>query len=150
MSSHFIDIAIIFIYDILGRSLYTMNERIKEVRKANKLTQTEFALKLGLSQNFIAQIETNSRTPSDRTISDICRIFSINEKWLRTGVGDMKLQLTKNQEIAQFLNDVMSEDDEDFKKNFVEALANLDEKQWGVLAEIAKKIAKDFVDKNTG
>lgn len=127
-----------------------MNERIKTIRLSCELTQEHFADKLGLSRNFITQLENGTKQPSDRTISDICRIFSINEKWLRTGVGDMKLQLTKNQEIAQFLNDVMSEDDEDFKKNFVEALANLDEKQWGVLAEIAKKIAKDFVDKNKG
>ena len=122
-----------------------MNERIKEIRKLYKLTQTDFASKLGLSQNFITQLETGSKKPSDRTISDICRIFSINEEWLRSGNGKMKLDLTKNQEIAQFLNDVMAEDDEDFKKNFVDVLARLDEKQWESLASIARKLVDDVI-----
>lgn len=122
-----------------------MNDRIKQIRKFYKLTQTDFANKLGLSQNFITQLETGSKKPSDRTISDICRIFSINEKWLRSGEGEMKLELTKNQEIAQFLNDVMAEDDEEFKKNFIEALSNLNEKEWEALASITRKMVDDLI-----
>ena len=125
-----------------------MKERIKEIRKFYKLTQTDFANKLGLSQNFITQLETGSKKPSDRTISDICRIYSINEKWLRSGEGEMRLELTKNQEIAQFLNDVMAEDDEDFKKNFVEVLANLNESQWQALATITRQLVDDLIKKN--
>lgn len=49
------------------------------------MTQTEFASKLTLSQNFIAQVESGKKNPSDRTISDICRIFGINEDWIRYG-----------------------------------------------------------------
>lgn len=124
-----------------------MNGRIKEIRKFYKLTQTDFANKLGLSQNFITQLETGSKKPSDRTIADICRIFSINETWLRSGEGKMKLELTKNQEIAQFLNDVMAEDDEDFRKNFIDVLANLNEKEWEALASITRKIVDDFIKK---
>lgn len=122
-----------------------MNERIKEIRKYHRLTQTDFANKLGLSQNFITQLETGSKKPSDRTISDICRIFSISETWLRSGEGEMKLKLTKNQEIAQFLNDVMAEDDEEFKKNFIEALASLNEKEWEALASITRKMVDDLI-----
>jgi transcriptional regulator with XRE-family HTH domain len=122
-----------------------MNDRIKQIRKFYKLTQTDFANKLGLSQNFITQLETGSKKPSDRTISDICRIFSINENWLRSGEGEMKLELTKNQEIAQFLNDVMAEDDEEFKKNFIEALSNLNEKEWEALASITRKMVDDLI-----
>ena len=66
-----------------------MNERIKEVRKTVGLTQTEFANRIGLSQNFITQLETGSKNPSDRTLSDICREFSVSEQWLRTGKGEM-------------------------------------------------------------
>lgn len=125
-----------------------MNTRIKEIRKSFHLTQDDFSEKIGLSKNFVWMIEKGERTPSDRTISDICRVFSINEKWLRSGEGEMRLELTKNQEIAQFLNDVMAEDDEDFKKNFVEVLANLDEKEWKALASITRKLVDDFIKKN--
>lgn len=124
-----------------------MNERIKEIRKFYKLTQTDFANKLGLSQNFITQLETGAKKPSDRTISDICRIFAINETWLRSGEGKMKLELTKNQEIAQFLNDVMAEDDEDFRKNFIDVLASLNEKEWEALASITRKLVDELIKK---
>lgn len=65
-----------------------MHTRIKELRKILKLTQPEFAQKLNLSGNFIFLIEKGERKPSDRTIADICRIFNVNENWLRTGEGE--------------------------------------------------------------
>lgn len=66
-----------------------MNSRIRELRKLAGLTQADFAEKLRLSQNYIAQIETGKRSPSDRTIDDICRAFGVSKEWLKTGVGDM-------------------------------------------------------------
>lgn len=124
-----------------------MNTRITEIRKSFHLTQDEFAEKIGLSKNFVWMIENGKRIPSDRTIADICRIFSINEDWLRSGEGKMKLELTKNQEIAQFLNDVMAEDDEDFRKNFIDVLASLNEKEWEALASITRKLVDELIKK---
>lgn len=124
-----------------------MNGRIKEIRLAHELTQEQFADKLGLSRNFITQLENGTKQPSERTLSDICRIFSINSEWLRSGKGEMKIELTKNQEIAQFLNDVMAEDDEDFRKNFVEVLASLNEKEWEALASTARKLVDELIKK---
>lgn len=123
-----------------------MNERIKLLRKSLGLTQDDFANKVGLSRNFIAQIEIGTKQPSDRTISDICRVFAINEQWLRTGEGQMHLNLTKNQEIAQFLNDVMEEDDTDFKKKFVNVLAKLDEKEWALVAKMIDSVTKNELE----
>lgn len=72
-----------------------MNNRIKELRTEHlkqktgkKYTQQEFADILGLSQNYIWQIEKGERTPSERTLSDICEKFGVDPTWLRTGVGD--------------------------------------------------------------
>ena len=66
-----------------------MVQRIIEVRKAQNLNQRQFAEKLGLSRSFINQVETGKKNVSDRTITDICRCFHVNEEWLRTGVGQM-------------------------------------------------------------
>ena len=76
-----------------------MKENFKILRKSLKLTQREFAEKLNLSQNFIAQIESGSKIPSDRTIADICRVFSVNESWLRSGSGQM-FNLTEDRTAA--------------------------------------------------
>lgn len=69
----------------------SVNERIRELRKALKLTQLEFAIKIGLSRNFIVQIEAGAKNLSNRTILDICRILNVNEEWLRNGNGVMFL-----------------------------------------------------------
>lgn len=125
-----------------------MNERIKEIRESLHLSRAEFGKILGVSGDVINNLERGRVEITDERIKLICSIMQINEKWLRTGEGDMKLILTKNQEIAQFLNDVMAEDDEDFKKNFIEVLASLDEKEWTVLASITRKLVDDFITNN--
>ena len=67
-----------------------MNERIKYLRKdVLKLSQKDFAEQLNLSENFVWMVEKGNRIPSDRTISDICRIFNVNPNWLRNGVEPM-------------------------------------------------------------
>lgn len=66
-----------------------MNERIKKIRKALDLTQSEFAARLGMKQNTIATYEMGRSNPSTPTINNICKEFRVNEEWLRTGNGDM-------------------------------------------------------------
>ena len=66
-----------------------MNLRIKKIRKALDLTQREFAKKLGMKQNTIATYEMGRCNPSEPAIVSICREFNVNEKWLRTGIGNM-------------------------------------------------------------
>lgn len=66
-----------------------MKDRIRTVRKHYHLTQSEFGARLGAKQTSVANWETGSRTPLDPIISLICREFSVNENWLRTGEGTM-------------------------------------------------------------
>lgn len=66
-----------------------MNERIKELRKVLKLTQQEFANKIHISRGALAVYEIGRNEPIDAVISLICRVFNVNETWLRTGNGKM-------------------------------------------------------------
>lgn len=66
-----------------------MHERLKLLRKQLRLTQQEFADKLGISRGNIAAYEVAKNAPSDAVILLICRYFNVNEEWLRNGVGDM-------------------------------------------------------------
>lgn len=80
-----------------------MNTRIGEVRKSLGLNQQEFASRIGLTRNYVSLIETGGRTPSERTVSDICREFNVNEKWLRTGEGSMSVSKTLHQEMVEIV-----------------------------------------------
>lgn len=66
-----------------------MKDRFKELRKALSLTQQQFSDQLDLSRNYIAQIEMGAKSPSNRTIKDICRTFNVNYDWLAYGTGSM-------------------------------------------------------------
>lgn len=113
----------------------TLSERIGLVIQALGMRKTAFAEKLGVTQAFISRITTGVGRPSDRTISDICRLFNVSEIWLRTGEGEMFSKKSKEEEIGAFLGDVISGND-DFKQAFIATLANLTDSEWQVLQNI--------------
>lgn len=123
-----------------------INERFKDVRKKCGKTQEEWAEILGISRTGIAEIESGRRNVTDKHIKLLCIEpidgNTINETWLRTGDGEMFDPLTRSEIIAQFTGQLMKEEEDSFRRQLVEALALLDEKEWEVLAGIAKKLAK--------
>lgn len=66
-----------------------MNERIKKLRRALDLTQQEFADRVGIKRNTVANYETGRNEPIDTVLALICREFGVNEEWLRSGSGEM-------------------------------------------------------------
>lgn len=121
----------------------TIGERIKEIRKSENLTQQVLADRLGLKRNTIGNYEVNIITPSDRTISDICREFGVNELWLRTGEGEMfKAKSPASDKIMDFASSIARNDDAEFRKRFVAMLADLDPADWELLERMAVKLTK--------
>ena len=119
-----------------------MNERIEAVRKAQGLTQEQFAEKINLSRNYLWMLENGSRVPSDRTIKDICDKFGVREAWLRTGEGEMFVQDTQSEQVAAFLADLTKDDSDTFKKRFIEMLAGLSPADWELLERMAEKLTQ--------
>lgn len=120
----------------------TIGERVKELRKQINLTQQAFADRLNLKRNTVGSYEVNVVEPSDRTISDICREFNVNETWLRTGKGEMFNQITRSEKITAFLTDITADEGDDFKRRFVEMLAELEPEDWKLLERMAEKLQK--------
>lgn len=119
-----------------------MKERIKCIRKKEGLTQTQFGEHIGVKGNTVTNYETGLRTPTDAVIKSICREFNVNETWLRTGEGEMFAPMSRSETIAQFAGELMRDEDESFRRQLIEALAQLDEKEWEVLEGIAKRLTK--------
>ncbi|GHU47269.1 hypothetical protein FACS1894120_5140 [Clostridia bacterium] len=66
-----------------------MNERVKELRNAQGLSQSAFANMLGIKNAAISDIERKKNNLTEANILAICYKFNVNENWLRTGEGEM-------------------------------------------------------------
>ena len=120
----------------------TISERIAFLIKDQHETRTSFAEKINLSQPFVSGLCSGAKQPSDRTISDICRVFGVSEAWLRDGVGEMYVRRSANEELAILVNDLMSDADESFRKRFVTALLELPPDLWSAFEKFVKDLAQ--------
>lgn len=68
-----------------------MHTRISKIVSNSGLTKTEFGKRINISQGMVSRICQGSATPSDRTISDICRVFNVNRRYLEQGEEPMFL-----------------------------------------------------------
>lgn len=119
-----------------------MKDQFCKLRQATGLTQQEFAEKIGLTRNFVWMLEKGERIPSDRTISDICRVFNVNEIWLRTGEGEMFVTHTRDEAIAAFVGRVLASENDSFQKRLISVLAGLKEDEWELLEKVALHLAE--------
>jgi len=120
-----------------------MEQRIKMIRKNQNLTQTEFGERIGVKGNTVTGYETGLRKPSDAIIVSICREFDVNETWLRTGEGEMFVPMSRSQEIANFVGQILKGEEDTFKRRFVAMLSRLDERDWDVLEKMVNEMKKD-------
>ncbi|MCD3223817.1 helix-turn-helix domain-containing protein [Clostridium botulinum] len=116
--------------------------RLKELRKNLNLTQQDFAKKLNMSRSNIGNIENGIINLSERNIKDICKIFNVNEDWLKTGNGEMFVTLQEDKELLDFVINVMANKDEFIKKTFL-TLARLSEEEWAVVKKIMKSLQEE-------
>lgn len=115
-----------------------MHTRISKIVAKSGLTKTDFAKRLGVSQPFISRLCSGEVQPSDRTISDICREFGVNEVWLRTGEGEPDQKRTRQEEIMRFAVRTAKGSD-GFRKQLAFMLSQLDEEDWQNLEQIYQK-----------
>lgn len=121
-----------------------MNERLKELRKSLGLTQREFAEKIGIKQNTVAQYEMGRNNPIDTVITLICRRWNVSEEWLRCGIGDMYIEQTRDEQIASFIGSLQSTDEDTFKKRFIAMLSDMNESEWELLEKMVTKLSKEM------
>ena len=118
----------------------SIGERIRQLRRGLDLTQKEFGEKINLKSNSIALIE-GGRNTSDQTIFAICREFSVNEQWLRTGEGDMFLPKSRNEELLAFVEQLAGSDSNDIRLKIATIMARLSSEDW----EAVNRIANEFL-----
>ena len=98
-----------------------INERIKIVRKHANLSQEDFGNRLSVTRNVIASYELARVEPTELFIKHLCREFSINEEWLRTGEGSMVLEPSIDDEFAEILVEATLKGNEKIKELMIMA-----------------------------
>ena len=102
----------------------TINERIVYIIDTEcGGNKSAFARQINVTPAYAAQIYKMERVPSDRTISDICRIFSVNEDWLRNGIEPMRSAKSREEEIAEMVGTAFS-GSADFKQAVIKMICS--------------------------
>lgn len=120
-----------------------MKDRISFLIAEKKVSKTEFAKSIKVSQGFVSQMCSGASSPSDRTIELICQQYGCDEVWLRTGEGEPFRQETRQEQIMRFAVQTAKGSSE-FQKALVAMLAKLDPEDWTALERIAEKLLEEY------
>lgn len=111
----------------------TIGARIKKLRRSLDLTQQEFAERIGIKRNTIAKYETGRGDPIDAVNSLICREFNVSEVWLRTGEGQMFVEVPRNEALAAQIQAFLQGGTDSFRERLISLLLRLTPEQWDAL-----------------
>ena len=114
--------------------------RISTVISELGLTRTDFGKRINLSQGFISKLCSGVSEPSDRTIWDICREFNVNETWLRTGEGEMFMEIDADDEIAAYVARTLKDENAVYQRKILLFFSRLSPELLDELEKKAKEI----------
>ena len=121
-----------------------MKDRLFWLRKSElKLSREKFGERVGMSGSEIRNIEDGVTRLKENKIPLICREFSVNEVWLRTGEGEPFQEETRQEQIMRFATQTVKGSDE-FRKAFVSMLAKMDAVDWGNLEKLFDNLANEL------
>lgn len=109
-----------------------MNQRLKLLRKQFNLNQSDFALRIGVSQSAVAAWESGIRNPIDAIVQSICREFGVSESWLRTGDGPMFVAQSPDEQITAYVAKTLKGNN-DFKKAVLSLLLSRTDEELAVI-----------------
>ena len=123
--------------------MLTIGNRIRTVRKTLGLNQTQFAEKIGITQRTLSGIEKEAVNLTERNAKEICRVFHVNNSWLQTGEGEMLVEPSEDEQLAQFVGEILAGRPDDLRRAFLVAMAQLDENGWNSLASFVRTVYKE-------
>ena len=133
-----------------------MYNRIKILREKLNLSQKEFSLKLGIGLSTLGMIEVGKREILERHINLICKVFDVNEDWLRNGNEPIFvekeekdiIELLKENGVKPMVLEIienylkMTDEDKNIFDNYLKELIDID--KYNNASKKAKDNIKDF------
>ena len=68
----------------------SIGERLRIIRKTEKLTLEDFGKRLGAKKSTISQLENGKNNLTEQMKVAICKEYNVNRDWLENGTGDRK------------------------------------------------------------
>lgn len=125
---------------------HEINQRIYELRKTLKMSQTDFGEEIGVTRGVINNIDRNLVPAKPLLIQQICKAYNVSETWLTTGEGEMFVESSRKDQIAQFVGRTLASEEETFQKRLISALAEMSVEEWEALEKLISRLA-DIPDK---
>lgn len=122
----------------------TTSERISILIDELQISKSDFASVIDVTPAYISKIINKGAIPSKRVLEEICKKFKVTKSWLYNGEGEIFVELTKDQEIADFLGDLISDETVDFKKRLISGLSKLNPEQWNQLENIMDTLIENI------
>lgn len=102
-----------------------------------------FAREIGVTPAYISKLKNEpDRTPSDRTIREICRVFKVDEVWLRTGIGSPNIKKSRREDLNAIFSGAL--DGVSDKDKFLRALASVPDSAFPALVEFIRTLAAEL------
>lgn len=99
------------------------SEKIKLIRKANNLTQAEFANSIGISRGNLANIELGNVVATPIFINCVSLLYNIDKNWLIDDTNDDLSFLNNSVNMQTLITEKYEQLDDKYKK-FVENQIN--------------------------
>lgn len=87
----------------------TIGMELRLMRTERNLSMKEVADVIGISENYMSNIERDKKTPSDLLIRKIANFYDIEEKYLFDRYGRIPLAIAEEIKDNELLNDVLYE-----------------------------------------
>lgn len=107
------------------------------------MNMEKFGRIIGVSTQSVSKLESGINNPSNQTILAICREFGINEEWLRSGQGDMKAVLSREEAIADIMNKILAEEPKSFRMTLIKYVSHMSSEQLELLEKMVRELYEE-------
>ena len=119
----------------------TIGSRIMYVIENKSVKKIRFAEALNVSPAFVTEMCAGRKFPSDRTIADICRVYKVNEDWLRDGKGEPFMQLSREETIEAYVGSITGGHITDIEDSIIKFMAETPVEEWETLASELRRFS---------
>lgn len=84
-----------------GEEMNGFGARIRKLRKAQHLRQSDFGEMIDVSAGYVSCLESGKEIPTKKLKMLICEKMNINMEWLETGNGDMQKNFVKIVQVGE-------------------------------------------------